>query len=451
MLSLNEKRCLGDYLNLIAPLMISFVSYALISSADNIMIAKLGVDHIVPAAFLVNRICSVPILFCIGFSGIVAPIAASGSASKSYEEASQALYYIILLLTGFSLLFTLCFAMPTFLDRLGQPPVVVELARGYFRLIVASIFPTAICQPIKRYMGGLGWVRVNMFLALLGGGVNILLNYLLMFGAFGFPAMGVLGAGWATLITRWLVLLIYLGYAGYLQQIGLIIIKKTQANLLSLGKVIQLGLPGGLDLGSKMAYLNLMTHLMMGWLGPIHQKAGSILFFTMNTVALIPAGVFVSSAILMGRALRENPEKKRLICKVGYCLMGGMIVVSSLLFLLVWSSVCELMEASKADIAIATPLIPFILLIQGFDCFSYLGIYLLRGLRDTVKPFMINLISWTLIGFPASYFLGFYFQWGMAGILQGLILAFLTTTLLLGFRLHRQISYSPASDDASKQ
>ena len=283
-------------------------------------------------------------------------------------------------------------------------------------------------------------MRTNMWLSLLGGGLNILLNYLLMFAPLGWPSMGILGAGWATLTTRWTIFFIYLGYVRHLQQKRLIVVPTAEALKGSWKKVIQLGLPGGLDLGSKMAYLNLLTHLMMGWLGPCHQKAGSVLFFAMNIVSLIPVGVVVAGSILMGRALLKGPQAQRTICKIGYGLLAVMVAFSSLLLWWVWPLACRLMEANQTVVEIATPLLPLLLWVQAFDAFSYLPIYLLRGLRDTMVPFAINLMVYSLIGFPASYLLGSYFGFGMAGILQGLVLSFFSTSLILGWRLHRQIA-----------
>ena len=189
-------------LRIAGPVVLSQLGGSITQLADNIMVGHLGTVELAAVSFA-NTIFIIGMLFSIGITMASTPLIGQayvqGEHTKLTSYLQNSLLQVILTAIVIS---ALLFALYPFMDDMGQEPDVVKLAKPYYILLVISLFPFLIFCFFKQFLEGLGSTKHAMIITIICNIVNIVLNYFLIFGTYGFPKWGIIGAGVATLLSR---------------------------------------------------------------------------------------------------------------------------------------------------------------------------------------------------------------------------------------------------------
>ncbi|HHU57405.1 MAG TPA: MATE family efflux transporter, partial [Bacteroidales bacterium] len=253
-------------LRLGVPVVISQLGQITVGLADSIMIGRLGATELATAAFA-NTLFSLPLIFGMGFAMSLTPFTGRAWARKDYASI-QTLWkngLLANLLMAFALLLVaagLYLAMPL----MQQPLHLVAPAQSYFLILASSLLPLMVFFSGKQLLEGLSNTRIAMIITLLGNLLNILGNYLLIYGKAGFPELGLNGAGISTLLARLamatVMLLLVVRHRALRQGIR----ARLYFSRKEVQRLYRLGLPMGLHLFSESSAF-IVSGIMMGWLG----------------------------------------------------------------------------------------------------------------------------------------------------------------------------------------
>ena len=190
-------------LRLAWPVMLGMVGHTLVQFVDNIMVGQLGTAELA-AVSLGNSFVFVAMSLGIGFSTAITPMIAESLGANNHNKVRYIFVHGLILCFGLGLVlaFLVLWAQPVLL-QMGQPEEVVDLAKPYLFWVALSLVPLVGFQGFRQFAEGLFQTRMAMFATLMGNVINVLLNYLLIFGLYGFPELGVEGAALGTLFSRW--------------------------------------------------------------------------------------------------------------------------------------------------------------------------------------------------------------------------------------------------------
>ena len=384
----------------------------------------------------------------IGFSTAITPLIAEADASKDYVKGKSFFKHGLFLCTilGFLLFLMVFFAKPL-MYLMKQPEEVVALAIPYLNFVAFSLIPLIIFQGFKQFSDGLSMTRYPMYATLLGNIVNIVLNYLLIFGKFGFPELGIVGAAYGTLVSRfvmvwhlWFLLKGKEKSKAFVTQIKFFVLDKKV-----LKKIINLGTPSAMQMFFEVAIFTAAVWLS-GLLGKNPQAANQIALNIASMTFMVAMGLSVASMIRVGnqKGLKSYFELRRIAFSL--FLMGILLAIGfAVLFFIFhdqlpkiyvdYDDVKNLMD-NKEVVKIASKLLIAAAIFQISDSVQVIVLGALRGLQDVKIPTIITFVSYWLVGFPISWFLGKETAYGSFGIWLGLLAGLTTAAILLYFRFN---------------
>lgn len=331
------------------------------------------------------------------------------------------------------------FASPA-LRALGQQDDIVPLAAEYVLYCVPGVFPFLAFNVLRQTLQAMQRVRPIVITIVIANVANILLNWTLIFGKLGAPALGVAGAAWATSASRWVMIVVLLAMSWRQLHHHLRPLRADTFALAPLGRMLVLGTPIGFQFQLEYGIFAVVG-LLMGTLGTSqlagHQVALNIASFTF----MVPMGIAAAVAVLVGHAVgRDDPIDARhaavaaLVCGVGF--MIGMALV----LLAVPGLIARIYTTDAAVTAVALVLIPLAGFFQVFDGMQVVCGGILRGLGDTHSPLIANIIGFWVLGLPLGLWLGMRQGQGPAGLWWGLVvgLAVVGLGLLVRVRVRMQ-------------
>jgi len=328
-----------------------------------------------------------------------------------------------------------------------QPPEVVELAMPYLDLVAFSLVPLIIFQAFKQFSEGLSQTKYPMYATIIANVVNIVLNYLLIFGSFGFPKLGIVGAAIGTLISRFImVLYIWFLLKGkkkfhdYVTGFNFRLIEKRVMR-----KIINLGFPSALQMFFEVAIFTAAIWLS-GVLGKNAQAANQIALNLSSMTFMFGMGLGVAAMIRVGnqKGLLDFKELRRIAQSI-FFLTLIVEIVFAILFLWGrnWFPTIYLDVDDAKNMADNTEVIFLagqLLLVAAFfqisDGIQVVVLGALRGLQDVKIPTLITFIAYWLIGFPISYYLGLHTDFGSVGIWIGLLTGLTASAIMLYIRFN---------------
>jgi multidrug resistance protein, MATE family len=421
------------------PVMISQLGHTMVGVADSVMVGQLGAVPLA-AASLGNVVFFVLMTFGIGVSYAITPLVAAADGEGNRQQIGVLLKhgFLINLVTGL-IIFGVVVAGDGILFHLNQPEEVVSLALPYLSVIMLSMVPLMIFQTFRQFAEGLSLTRQAMVIVLMSNLVNILLNYVLIFGKLGFPAMGLLGAGWATLLSRVLMALLMAGYIRYgrrfqqyWEEFGF---QKYSRELIR--KMLKIGIPSGLQFIFEVGAFGFAA-IMMGWLGAKTLAAHQIAINLASVSYMMASGLSAAAAIRVGNQLgrKDIPTLRR----AGFTIYAMVLIfmgVCALLFVFGREFLPSLYIQDAEVIAIAAPLIVIAGLFQLSDGAQVVGLGALRGMADVKIPTLLTFIAYWVIGLPSGYVLAFYTPLGSQGIWFGLLIGLTVVAIALFIRFHK--------------
>lgn len=405
------------------PVSLGQLGHILTGMADTAMVGQLGKTELAGVAFAVNLFMFLFILgigLSIGITPLVGQAYGSNNLDKCKALLQQGLLFYILVGAVLTLL---SLGLVPLMPFMGQEAEVVAFAAPFFTYISFSILPVMAFSGLKQFLEGMGKTIPPMVVSLLGNLLNVALNYVFIFGAFGIEAMGVNGAGLATLIARismFVGLAVYMywhtQYKFYFQGLGNF--KVHWATLIELGKV---GLPIGLQFFMEVATFALGA-IMMGWLGKVPQSAHHIAITLAATTFLAASGLGTAATIMLSNLYGQQQYIQ--LRKAGYAAIRLVLMFMSVTAIgfAVFRDVLPTYFINENDVevvAIASGLLVVAALFQLSDGLQMIGISCLRGLGDVKVPMWMALVCYWVIALPSSYIFAFVLNLGPPGIWYG--------------------------------
>lgn len=422
------------------PIVIGQLGIIVLGFADTLMIGHYGTKELAAASF-VNNIFNLAIIFATGFSYGLTPIAGSLFGNNDKKAIGRVLKNSLIANGLMGLLLTFAMGALYFnLDLMGQPEELLPLIRPYYVTLLFSLIFILLFNAFKQFADSITDTKTSMWLLILGNTINIAGNWILIYGLFGLPEMGLFGAGIATLFSRILItvisLLLFLKtkrYAIYKNGFAEGYINKTDFK-----ELYRLGLPVGLQMGMETASFSLAT-VMVGWLGTVALAAHQIMMTIGQLGYMIYYGMAAAVAVRVSNFKGKNDSNNiRQSANAGFFLIAYMAIIISFTLLLLKNIIGywftdDLQVAQTVSLLI----LPFIIyqLGDGLQCnFSNA----LRGIAD-VKPVMyIAFIAYFLIALPTGYLFGFIFDWGLQGIWMSFPSGLTCAGIMFWLRFHKQ-------------
>ncbi len=438
-------------LNIAVPVMLSQIGQVLVQQIDNMMVGHVGTTELAASSFA-NSVFVIGMVMGMGFTFGLTPLIGSeytrGNHLKSASLLRNSVFLdvIIALLLG-----TILYIISFFMHRMGQPPQVVKLAVPYFRILVFSFLPLMIFYAIKQFVEGLGNTKIAMYVTISANVVNIILNYLVIYGNLGFPALGLNGAGYATLSARIIMPIIFvIIFSRNLRMKKYIkLIAHTRINLPDVKRLFSVSIPISLQMLLEISAFALSS-VMMGWFGEIplaaHQIALGLATVTFMIVSGIASGTTIRVAHQYGKKDYNGMYKAAM---ASIHLVLGFMVVFATSFILFRDYLPYLYSNSHEVVVLASQLLLLAAIFQIFDGLQVVSLGILRGLADVNKPMIYAFIAYILINLPLGYLLAFKLHVGPAGIWMGFVFGLLCAAILF-FRRFKKI-YQKKKDNVEIQ
>ena len=424
------------------PIMIGQLGMIILSFADTMMVGHHSTSELGAASF-VNNIMNLVIITGTGFSYGLTPIVGGLFGRKQLPEAGQALRCSLLANTLAAVIMMAALTILYFnLANIGQPDELLLYMRPYYLVLLASLPFVMLFNAFKQFTDSITETRTSMWILLSGNLLNIIGNYILIYGKMGVPEMGVVGAGVSTLISRIVMVGIFL--AVFLCKRSM---KQYREGFFSLGwsrqlvrRLTTLGTPIALEMGMETASFSLSI-IMVGWLGTIalasHQVMSTISQFTFMVYYGLGAAVAVRTSYFHGQGDMLNT---RHVVTAGLRLMVMLeILLGGIIFLLRKDIGSWFTDSAEVSASVLSLMLPFFIYQFG-DGLQINYANALRGIAD-VKPLMvIAFIAFFVISLPVGYLCGFVMGYGLVGVWMAFPFGLTSAGIMMWWRFRKMMN-----------
>ena len=429
--------------------MLTQLGASLVGLFDSIMVGHYATVDLAAVSFS-NAIFFTLMVFAMGALMGVTPLVGIqvGEMKQATENESivrrniASLFQNGMLFTVLLSLFMLVLlsACIPFLDRFGQDPEVIEVARPYYILIVVSLVPFLFFSFFKQFLEGLGNTMVAMVITLLMNGLNILLNWVFIYGHWGFEAMGATGAGIGSLVSRigmplcfWMIMALHKEWKQYLRMVW------ERFSWQRIRELAKIGFPIGAQTLLE-TFLFTASFVIIGWISKealaAHQVANQIADMTF----MLALGIGSATTIRVSHQLGEgNIHGVRMASNASVHLVLLMNTIGAALMISLRNYIPMLFTEDTEVIAIASQLIVLAGLFQYADGLQAVGAAMLRGITDVKVPMMIAFVSYILIGLSVGLVCAFPLGMGASGIWIGFIFALAIAAICFHIRFNRKL------------
>lgn len=420
------------------PVMIGHLGHVLVGLADNIMVGRLGAAPLA-AVSLGNSFVFIAFSLGIGFSLAITPLIAESDGEGDIDKGKKLFQHSLILCTilGLSMFLLLIVASPL-MRYMDQPPEVVELAMPYLRIVAFSMIPLMIFQAYKQFTDGMSKTKYGMNATLLANVVNVVLNFVLIYGLWIFPRLELIGAAYGTLIAR-IVMMIFIiwilntrdKFKPFFQWLSL---DEIRRNLFQ--KIINLGFPTAMQMLFEVGVFTAAIWLA-GTIGTNDQAANQIALNLSSMTFMIAVGLGVAATIRVGnqKGLKNFTELRR----ISFSIFLQVIIIEcvfALAFILFKDVLPIIYIDDDQVIKTAASLLLIAGLFQLSDGFQVVVLGALRGLQDVKIPTYITFIAYWIVGFPTCYILAKVLGFGSQGIWIGLLAGLSVSAILLYLRFN---------------
>lgn len=430
---LSVKQHLRLNFKLAYPVMLSQLGHILVGVADSVMVGRLGTEPLAAAA-LGNSIWVVIFVIGYGISQALTPIVARAhSEKKSRLIGSIFRHSLALNLITTVVLVALMFMLWPYFGSLDQEPEVLRLSYPYLSIITLSMLPLMVFQAFRQFMEGLSHTFQPMLISLSANVLNIGLNYLFIYGKWGLPAMGLNGAGYATLISRF-IMVAAIGYYLWKSKI----FRPFRPYFFAMpwrrdnfGRLLQLGIPTSLQMLFEIGAFVIAAI----WIGQINAGSLAAHQIALNLASLsymMASGLGAAATIRVGnqRGFQDRINLRRAAFSA-ITLSMIMMAVSGILFMTQGNWLANLYIDDPFVIDTAVGLLLIAAAFQLSDGIQVVALGALRGLEDVRIPTVITLFAYWVIGIPLGYYLAFELGYQAKGVWYGLAAGLTISAVLL--------------------
>lgn len=421
------------------PLIGSHLAQFAVQVVDTIMLGWYGVEELA-AVVLAGTFFFILFIMGSGLAWAVMPMVAAASEEGDDTRVRRVTRMGMWISggVGAAVLPLLFFSAPL-LRAIGQEPELAELAQQYLRIAGWGMFPALIVMVLKSYLAALERTRVVLWTTIAAAALNAVLNYMLIFGNWGAPELGVRGAAIASLSLQLVSVGVLALYAVRVLPEHALFTRVWRPDWEALGEVSRMGLQIGLTSLAEAGLFSAST-VIMGWIGTLELAAHGIAIQIVSLFFMVHVGLSNAGTVRAGRALGRRDEEG--LRKGAGAILGlsvGFAVVAVLMFLAIPGLMIGLFldpaEPLKDEIlAIGRSLLAVAALFQFADAAQVMTLGLLRGVQDTRVPMVIAAVSYWVVGVPMSYVMGIRWGWGGEGVWLGLVLGLVLAGALMSWR-----------------
>ncbi len=403
------------------PIMLGQACVIILAFADNIMIGWHSVDELAASSF-VNNVMNLFILTELGFAAGMTPMIGADNGTGNIKGIGITVKNGLMtngIIGGISIiLLTIIYFC---LDHFGQAPELMPYIKPYFAIIGISTLFALGFNVLKQFTDGICRPMISMTLLMIGNLLNIFGNWVLIYGKLGFPEMGLTGAGISTLVSRALILFVFVVFIFKSKKMNEYA-RAIKEALLSRGEmktVFKMGYPVGIQMALESSTFTFAA-VMAGWLGVIQLAAHQVVITISQLFFLMMQGLSFAVSILVSNALgRKDLGSVREYARKGYFMtLGISATLSALLYCFRYQAAGIFTDSPEVS-AMAVSLFFLLFAYQFGDGLQLCFANVLRGIQD-VKPIMYAaFVSYYLIAIPAAYVLGFKTSLGIHGIWMG--------------------------------
>lgn len=452
--SLNLKDYTREFprnLQLAYPVMLGMIGHTLVAFVDNVMVGQLGTAELA-AVSLANSFVFIGMSIGIGFSTAITPLVAEADGGGKPRVVSRAFSHGLLLCTVMGIvLFAAVYMAKPLLGRMGQPEEVVELAGPFLDIIAFSLIPLVIYQAFKQFTEGMSQTRIPMYATIVANLVNVALNYALIFGNWGFPRMGVVGAAYGTLVARILLVLLMIAFIQFHNRLRhhLQAINWRRTHFSYLQRIISLGFPSALQVFFEVALFTSAVWIS-GLIGKNAQAANHIALNLASMTFMVAIGLSVTAMIRVGnqKGVGNYPELRRIANSIFLLTLLIQATFAAVFWLgadVLPTIYLNMDDASQLEdyrevLSRASRLLIFAAIFQLSDGIQVVTLGALRGLQDVKVPALITFVAYWLVGFPVCYYAGLKTPLEGQGIWLGLLAGLTASALMLYLRFRNLLS-----------
>jgi MATE family multidrug resistance protein len=423
---------------LAVPVVLSELGWMAEGIVDTIMVGKLG-PAAIGAVALGNAVCNTPALFGIGLLLGLDTLVAQAYGRKDHDECHRWLAQGVYLASiAAPLLMLLIFTASFGFAHFGINAAVAAPAAAYLRILNWGTLPLLIYGGTRRYLQGVGDVRVITVTYVVANLLNWFGNWVLIYGKLGMPALGVNGSAISTLVSRVFMAGALMGFAWrYERKRGHPLFRNWAGpSLERLRRLISLGAPAAGQILLEVGAWNTAT-LSAGWLTPVALATHQIVLNYASVTYMVPLGVSAAAAVTVGHAVGAGDRERAR--RAGWLALGlgtAFMLLAAATFLAVPGPLIALYTRDPEVMALGTRLLWVVAAFEIFDGIQTVSTGALRGLGQTRVPMLANLVGYWVLGLPLGLTLCFVFHWGIYGLWIGLLAALfvIAATLLVRWK-----------------
>ena len=422
------------------PVMIGQLGMIMMGVVDSIMVGGLGAVPLAAAA-LGNSLFILILIIGIGVSYAVTPLVAIAVGANKISDCGLIFRQSVIVNMVLSIiLLALSFLCADLIKYLNQPPRVAAQAISYTKILGYSIIPVMLFQTYKQFIEGFGVMRPAMVITLAANLVNAGVNWILIFGKFGFPMLALNGAGWATFISR-----LFMGFV-----IMFYVMKSNKFAKFDMGfhfrkinfhiirKILNIGIPSAFQYIFEVGAFSSAV-IIVGWLGTKQLAAHQIAINLASISFMMTLGISSAGAIRVANAVGKQDIKE--VRKAGFTaiVLGASLMAScGVIFIVLRKFLPSLYISDPTVITYASSLLIIAAIFQISDGTQAVGIGILRGLTDVKIPTVITFIAYWVIALPVGYLLGFTFHLQVVGVWIGLLIGLTSSATMLTIRFNKR-------------
>jgi MATE family multidrug resistance protein len=431
-------------IRLAVPIIIGELAQMSLHIIDSAMVGAISYKQLAATSLVVSAV-NIPFVIGIGMTISVSQMVSMAHGRRDSAQVSHYLFNGFLLCTLTALIISLSMVFGrNILYHLGQDPDVVELALPFMKLIGLSIIPMLLFMTLKQFTDGLEYTKTAMLLSLCAVPVNVFLNWLLIYGNLGFPRLELVGAGWATLITRTLLFVVLAAIVFRHRTFSrYIAVSRSQwyLKMKTQRELLHIGIPSSLQIGMEAGAFG-VSAIIIGTIGAVAQAAHQIAISCASFTFMVSMGLSQAGSIRTSNAFGRRDKRK--ILEIGK---------STLLTALLYGTFCAIMfivfrkqlpvffNSNPAVVQLATLLLLYAAVFQISDSTQAVGAGLLRGVKDVKTPTWLIAVAYWVIGLPSGYFFAFILDMGAAGMWLGFIAGLSFAAIFLSTRFLRRADF----------
>lgn len=434
-------------LRLAYPVILGMVGHTLIGIVDNIMVGKIGSTELA-AVSLGNSMIFIAMSLGIGFSTAITPIVAEGDAEKNDTKIRSAFHHGLFLCTILGLvLFTIIMFAKPIMELLKQPQDVIVLAKPYLGWVAFSLIPLVMYQGYKQFADGMSLTKYSMYAMVMANVLHVGINYVLIYGIWIFPKMGIIGAALGTVISRiFLVMFMHIMLSRrddlkrFFHGFSFNEIKKA-----TIKKIISIGFPSAMQMLFEVVLFTASIWLC-GNIGKTSQAANQIALSLASMTFMFAMGLSVTSMVRVSNQRGLMDYKKLVVVARSIFLLAIILETVFAIFFIIFHDYLPYIFLNMENtgqildneevIGIASKLLLIAAIFQISDGIQVVVLGALRGLQDVKVPMYITFVAYWVIGFPISYYLGEHTELKAQGVWIGLLAGLTAAAICLYVRFH---------------